>query len=134
MATMSGADLAVESSTNGTTWTAWGKMRRFAINANRDMYEATVASDANKTYKAGKRDFSVSGDFVHDDADLSIYSASEGTSAVTLRFIPNKTVSGHNWKGSFWVSFSIDAPYNEMVTGSFEARADGSITRATTTA
>jgi len=134
MATMSGADLAVEQTTNGTTWTSLGKLRRFSINSQRDMFEATAASDTNKTYKPGKRDFAVTGEFVHDDTALSIYSAAEGTSAVTLRFIPNKTVSGHNWNGTFWVSFSLDAPYDGMVTGSFEARADGAVTRATTTA
>ncbi len=133
MATMSGADLTVEQSTNGTSWSSFGKMRRFNINSTRDMYEATAASDSNKTYKPGKRDFSVTGEFVYDDANVSIFSAAEGTSAVTLRFIPNDTVTNHNWSGSFWVSYTIDAPYDGMVTGTFEARADGTVTRATTT-
>ena len=133
MARMSGEDLAVQQTTNGTTWTSFGCFRRFSINATRDFYEATCASDTNKTYKPGKRDFSVNGEFVYDDSQLSIFSAAEGTSAVTLRFIPNDTVTNHNWSGSFWVSYTVDAPYDGIVTGTLEARADGAVTRSTTT-
>lgn len=133
MARMSGADLAVQISTNGTTYTSLGCFRRFSLNARKDMYESTCASDANKTYKPGKADFQVSGDFVYDDSSLGVFTSAEGTSAVTLRFIPNDTVTNHNWTGTFWVDYTIDAPYDGIVTGTFEARADGAVTRATTT-
>ena len=133
MGRMSGEDLAVQQSTNGTTWTSFGCFRRFSINAQADMYEATCAADVNKVWKRGKRDFTVNGEFVFDDANVAVFSAAEGTSAVTLRFIPNDTVTDHNWKGSFWVSYTLDAPYDGIVTGTMEARADGSVTRSTTT-
>lgn len=133
MARMSGEDLTVESSTNGTTWTDFGCFRRFSINATRAMYDATCGADANLTYKPGKRDFSVTGEFVFDDSNVAIFSAAEGTSAVTLRFVPNDTVTNHNWSGSFWVDYTLDAPYDGIVTGTMNARADGTVTRSTTT-
>jgi hypothetical protein len=133
MARMSGADLAVQISTDGTTFTSLGCFRRFNLNSRKDMYDATCASDANKTYKPGKRDFSVSGEFVYDDSALGVFTAAEGTAAVTLRFIPNDTVTNHNWTGTFWTDFTVDAPYDGIVTGTLEARADGAVTRATTT-
>jgi len=133
MARMSGADLAVQISTNGTTFTSLGCFRRFNLNATKDMYDATCASDANKTYKPGKPDFSVTGEFVFDDSAIGVFTAAEGTSAVTLRFIPNDTVTNANWTGTFWVDYTLDAPYDNIVTGQMTARADGAVTRSTTT-
>lgn len=133
MARMSGADLAVQISTNGTTFTTFGCFRRFSLNNTKDMYDSTCAADANKTYKPGKPDFSVTGEFVFDDANEEVFDAAEGTSAVTLRFIPNDTVTNHNWTGTFWVDYTIDAPYDGIVTGTLNARADGAVTRSTTT-
>jgi len=133
MARMSGADLAVQISTDGTTFTSLGCFRRFNLNATKDMYDSTCASDANKTYKPGKSDFAVNGEFVFDDAAIGVFTAAEGTSAVTLRFIPNDTVTNANWKGSFWVDYTLDAPYDGIVTGTINARADGAVTRSTTT-
>jgi len=133
MARMSGADLAVQISTNGTTFTTFGCFRRFNINAAKDMFDATCAADTNKTYKPGKPDFSVTGEFVFDDANEEAYDAADGTSAVTLRFIPNDTVTNYNWTGTFWVDYTVDAPYDGIVTGTMTARADGSVTRSTTT-
>lgn len=134
MARMSGADLAVEVSTNGTTWTSFGCFRSFNLNARKDRIDATCASDTNKTYKLGKPDFTVSGQFVFDDSNVAVFTAAEGTSAVTLRACPNKTVSGHNWKGSFWVDYTIESSYDGMVLGTIELAADGAVTRTTTTA
>jgi predicted secreted protein len=133
MARMSGADLAVQVSTDGTTFTSFGCFRRFSLNRRKDRYDATCASDVNKTYKPGKPDFTVSGEFVFDDASLDVFTAAEGTSPVTLRFIPNDTVTNANWKGSFWVDYTLDAPYDGIVTGTVELAADGAVTRSTTT-
>jgi hypothetical protein len=133
MARMSGADLAVQISTNGTVFTSLGCFRRFSINRRKDMYDSTCASDTNKTYKPGKPDFSVNGEFVFDDASSDLFAAAEGTTAVTLRLLPNDTVSNYNWTGSFHLDYTVDAPYDGIVTGTFEARADGAITRSTTT-
>ena len=133
MARMSGDDLKVETSTNGTSWTTFGCFRNFQINRRRDRFESTCAGDTNKQYKPGKPDFTVSGTFVFDDANEEVFEAAEGTSAVTLRFIPNDTVTNANWSGSFWVDYTIDAPYDGIVTGSMEAAADGNVTRSTTT-
>jgi len=133
MARMSGEDLTVEISTNGTTWTDMGCFRRFSINAQRDMFESTCAGDTNKTYKPGKRDFTITGEFVYDDANLAVYTAAEATTAQYLRFIPNDTVTNHNWSGQFWTDYTVDAPYDGIVTGTLTARADGTVTRATTT-
>jgi predicted secreted protein len=133
MARMSGADLAVQISTNGTVFSSLGCFRRFNLNARKDMYDSTCAADTNKTYKPGKADFSVSGEFVFDDSSVAVFTAAESTSAVTLRFIPNDTVTNANWTGTFWVDYTIDAPYDGIVTGTMEARADGAVTRSTTT-
>lgn len=133
MARMSGEDLAVQISTNGTNFTSFGCFRRFSINARRDRFDSTCAGDDNKQYKPGKRDFTVSGEFVFDDSNEGIFDAAEGTSAVTLRFIPNDTITNHNWTGSFWVDYTLDAAYDGIVTGTLEAVADGDVTRSTTT-
>jgi hypothetical protein len=133
MARMSGEDLAVQISTNGTAFTSFGCFRRFNLNRRKDKFESTCAGDTNKQYKPGKADITVSGEFVYDDANVSVFRAAEGTSAVTLRFIPNDTVTNHNWTGSFWVDYTLDAPYDGIVTGQMEASADGNVTRATTT-
>lgn len=133
MARMSGEDLAVQISTNGTNFTSFGCFRRFSINARRDRFDSTCAGDDNKQYKPGKRDFTVSGEFVFDDSNEEIFDAAEGTSAVTLRFIPNDTITNHNWTGSFWVDYTLDAAYDGIVTGTLEAVADGNVTRSTTT-
>lgn len=133
MARMSGEDLKVEITTNGTSYSSFGYFRRFSLNARRDRFESTCAGDSNKQYKPGKRDFTVSGEFVFDDSNEEIFDAAEGTSAVSLRFIPNDTVTNHNWTGAFWVDYTIDAPYDGIVTGTMEAVADGNVTRSTTT-
>lgn len=133
MARMSGEDLKVEISTNGTSFTSFGCFRSFQLNRRKDRFESTCAGDSNKQYKPGKPDFTVSGTFVFDDSNEEVFDAAEGTSAVTLRFIPNDTVTNHNWKGSFWVDYTIDAPYDGIVTGTMEAAADGNVTRSTTT-
>lgn len=133
MARMSGEDLKVEITTNGTNFTSFGCFRSFQLNRRRDRFESTCAGDSNKQYKPGKADFTVSGTFVFDDSNEEVFDAAEGTSAVTLRFIPNDTVTNHNWKGSFWVDYTIDAPYDGIVTGTMEAAADGDVTRSTTT-
>lgn len=133
MARMSGEDLKVEITNDGTTYATFGCFRSFQLNARRDRFESTCAGDANKQYKPGKRDFTVSGTFVFDDSNTEVFSAAEGTSAVTLRFIPNDTVTNANWKGSFWVDYTIDAAYDGIVTGTMEASADGNVTRSTTT-
>lgn len=135
MARMSGEDLKVQinTGTTSTTWTSFGCFRRFSLNARRDRFESTCAGDANKQYKPGKRDFTVSGEFVFDDSNEEVFDAAEGTSAVSLRFIPNDTVTNHNWTGDFWVDYTIDAPYDGIVTGTMEAVADGDVTRSTTT-
>lgn len=133
MARMSGEDLKVEISTDGTTFSSLGCFRRFSINARRDRFESTCAGDSNKQYKPGKRDFTVSGEFVFDDANIAVFTAAESTSAQALRFIPNDTVTNHNWEGSFWVDYTLDAAYDGIVTGTMEAVADGDVTRSTTT-
>lgn len=133
MARMSGEDLKVEITTNGTSYSSFGCFRRFSLNRRKDRFESTCAGDTNKQYKPGKADFTVSGEFVFDDSNEEIFDAAEGTSAVSLRFIPNDTVTNHNWTGAFWVDYTIDAPYDGIVTGTMEAVADGNVTRSTTT-
>src|SRR5690606_975093 len=133
MARMSGDDPKVQSSTASTTgWTSFGCFRRFTLNRSRDRFESTCAGDANKQYKPGKADFTVSGEFVLDDSNTEIIDAAEGTTSVWLKFIPNDTVSDWNWIGQFWVDYTIEAPYDGIVTGTLEAAADGDVAFSTT--
>lgn len=131
MARHSGENLALHySATEGGAYASFGCFTQLSTNQARERFEATCGGDANKRYVLGKKDFTVSGNFVFDDTNEALWDAADLSTSQYYRVYPNLTdLPNWYWQGAFFVDASLEIAVAAVISGSCNLAADGDITR-----
>jgi hypothetical protein len=130
MARRSGSELALlYSATEGGGYASFGCFTQLSPNQSRERFDVTCGGDANKQYVPGKKDFTVSGSFMFDDANTALWDAADATTPQFYRIHPDLTnLPNWYWQGSFYIDASLDIPVAGAITGSVNMSAAGDIT------
>lgn len=130
MARHSGANLALHySATEGGAYASLGCFTQLSLNQSRERFDVTCGGDANKVYVLGKKDFTISGNFVFDDANTALWDAADATTPQFYRVYPNfADLSTWYWQGSMYLDASLDIPVAGGVTGGVNLAAAGDVT------
>ncbi len=102
------------------------ELTEWSLDMSADYAEDTCMGDSNKSYVKGMPD--VSGTFKghYDDADDSLYTASQATAAQKMYLYPDRTSATKYWYGTAWVDFSISVGLSDVVDVSGNFKAAGS--------
>jgi hypothetical protein len=132
MARIQGDNGAIEINTTGTTYEAIACFRQYTINEPRAYSDATCMGDTNLVYAEGKRDFSGSGEFMVDTADLDVLTTIRSGGTKTLRVYLDKTTATTTYyQGSMFMSGGVTVALGQPVSGQVEIRAAGNISFTT---
>lgn len=130
MARHSGENLALlYSATEGGAYASFGCFTQLSPNQARERFDATCGGDANKVYVLGKKDFTVSGNFVFDDTNTALWDAADASTPQFYRVHPNLVdLPNWYWQGSMYVDASLDIPVGGVISGAANLSAAADIT------
>jgi len=117
------------STTGSGTAVSVAQLNSWELNMGTDTVETTAFGDANKTYVQGLRDLTGKFDGFWNDADDSIFDASESTDGVKMYLYPSNLAPTIYFYGPAWVDASISVGVSAAVTVSANFKANGSWSR-----
>lgn len=100
-------------------------IKSYSLSFETEKVDVTAFEDANKVYVQGLPDITGDLTFEWDDADPSLYQASQSADGVKMYIYPSIDAMSRYFYGTAWVDFSLEQSQDSSVNGSASFNAAG---------
>jgi hypothetical protein len=108
---------------SGATAVPVASLTEWSLDLKRDRVDVTALGDTNKVAVQGLPAYTGSFSGFWDDADDTLFQASEATSGRSMYIYPSRDAASHYFYGSGWIDASVTGSVSDAVkiSGTFEA-------------